>query len=103
MGMSNSKAQNAETFPKLWCHQCSLIRGKMAIESKIPVNGSVHNSPSPPPLIPWLLSAANRLIVGAKNNNMPKKNPLVISGVNNFMGLVPLCLGFNMSFVQRHR
>jgi hypothetical protein len=34
---------------------------------------------------------------------MPKKNPLVISGVNNFMGLVPLCLGFNMSFVQRHR
>ena len=48
-GRINSAAQNAETFPKLWCQYSGATNGKIAIESKIPANGITHNIDKSPP------------------------------------------------------
>ena len=73
------------------------------MDNNIPAKGKVHNNPRPPPFIPWLLSAANSVRLGINVKRRPKKVPLVGNDVNNFIGVVPLCLGFNMSIVQRLR
>ncbi len=42
-GIKNDSAQKNETLPKLLCQKCGAIRGKTAIDNKVPANGIVQN------------------------------------------------------------
>ena len=44
------EAQNAETFPKLWCQKLGANNGKIAMDNNIPTKGKIHNIDKSAPL-----------------------------------------------------
>ena len=50
-GTRNASAQAAAILPKWWCQKCGPASGQMAIDSRMPANGTAHSTDS------WLPSS----------------------------------------------